>query len=280
MKKQAILSALVAALIIESASGQNQPPPTANIPTRALSSPGQNQPEPPKLTTFSLDFPGGTPGELVAAIEKAMGKPLNAIIPVDQFQVRLPPLKMSNVDVSQLFQALELTSMKTEAYVTGTTYSGGYGGGQQSYQQMRTSYGFRTPGAHSDESIWYFYMEKPNMPPLVSPIPKICRFYPLTSFLDRGMTVDDITTAIQTGWKMLGDKETPTISFHKETKLLIAVGEPGKLQTIDAVLEALKAPPVTITPDPFRGLMQPPTPALPATGTTPKPASQPKLESK
>jgi hypothetical protein len=41
---------------------------------------------------------------------------------------------------------------------------------------------------------------------------------------------------------MLGDKETPTISFHKETKLLIAVGEASKLDTIDAVLRALEPP--------------------------------------
>jgi hypothetical protein len=39
---------------------------------------------------------------------------------------------------------------------------------------------------------------------------------------------------------MLGEKETPTISFHKETKLLIAVGDATKLDTIDAVLRALE----------------------------------------
>jgi len=52
------------------------------------------------------------------------------------------------------------------------------------------------------------------------------------------MSVDDITTAIETGWKMLGETSPPTISFHKDTKLLIAVGEPSKLETIDAVLKA------------------------------------------
>jgi hypothetical protein len=56
------------------------------------------------------------------------------------------------------------------------------------------------------------------------------------------MTVDDITTAIQTGWKMLGENDTPTISFHKDTKLLIAVGEPSKLEMINAVLGALTLP--------------------------------------
>jgi hypothetical protein len=68
---------------------------------------------------------------------------------------------------------------------------------------------------------------------------KVCRFYSLAPYLDRHITVDDITTAIETGWKMLGDSAPANISFHKDTKLLIAVGEPSKLETIDAVLKAL-----------------------------------------
>ena len=71
---------------------------------------------------------------------------------------------------------------------------------------------------------------------------KVCRFYSLAPYLDRGLSVDDITTAIETGWKMLGETSHPTISFHKDTKLLIAVGEPSKLETIDAVLKALEPP--------------------------------------
>ncbi len=54
--------------------------------------------------------------------------------------------------------------------------------------------------------------------------------------------MDDITTAIQTGWEMQGDASPPRISFHKDTKLLIAVGKPDKLQIIDAVLSALTMP--------------------------------------
>ena len=68
--------------------------------------------------------------------------------------------------------------------------------------------------------------------------PKVCRFYQLTPYLET-YKVEDITTAIQTGWKMLGETNPPTISFHKDTKLLIAVGEPSKLQLIDSVLQQL-----------------------------------------
>ena len=40
--------------------------------------------------------------------------------------------------------------------------------------------------------------------------------------------MDDITTAIETGYKMLGEP-APVINFHKDTKLLIAVGELARL---------------------------------------------------
>ena len=178
------------------------------------------------LTKFNLDFPGGTPKELVAAIEKAMGKPLNAIVPDEFANTKLPALKMNSVNVGQLFEALEAASRKGE-FINGTYFP--------------LSYGFKTAGNLSGDSIWSFYVAKPQLPtPHQSP--KICRFYSLAPYMDRGLSVDDITTAIETGWKMLGDMAPPTISFHKDTKLLIAVGEDSKLETIDAALKALEPP--------------------------------------
>src|SRR5690606_32388061 len=109
-----------------------------------------------------------------------------------------------------------------------------------SYQQIKTSISFQTSGPVSDDSVWYFRgREKiPDLELLNSKQTptKTSRFYALAPYLEQGLKVEDITTAVQTAWKMLGEKETPNISFHKETKLLIAVGEPRKLETIDAVL--------------------------------------------
>jgi len=206
----------------------------------------------PSLTKFNLDFPGGTPKQLVAAIEKATGKPLNAIVSEEFASTKLPPLKMNGVDVSKLFKALEISSYKTAPYVTGT-YTDGSGATRSMYQQSMTSYGFRTEGPLSDDSVWYFRVDAPNLPP-ASP-EKASRFYSLAPYLDRGLTVDDITTAIETSWKMQGyGASQPKISFHKETKLLIAVGEPGKLETIDAVLTALNIPEKKPAIDPTTGL--------------------------
>jgi len=191
----------------------------------------------PTLTKFNLDFPGGTPAELVKAIEKATGKPLNAIIPDEDADIQLPALKMNDVVASQLFAALEAASRKTVMVNVG----------YNNYSQRQTAYGFKTPDNGTDNSIWYFYAEKPDLTPQPQPpLEKTCQFYSLEPYLNRGFTVDDITTAIQTGWKMSGDAPPPELNYHKETKLLIAFGTNAELETIIRVLQGLPASKVTI----------------------------------
>ena len=188
-----------------------------------------------QLTRFDLDFSGGTPADLVKAIETATGKSMNAIIPTDDADVQLPALKMNDVVVPRLFDALEAASRQTVAYQTsfGRSFNGG------SYSQMETDYGFKTTGNPvTDSSIWYFYANKPSLPPLVS-TEAVCKFYQLQPYLNHGFTVDDITTAIQTGWKMAGVTSPPELNYHKETNLLIAFGKPDDLATIQNVLDTL-----------------------------------------
>jgi len=215
-----------ALLAIPSARGQPaqqrpQPPPAS----------AQNAvPRNPDLVKFDLDFPGGTPRKLVEAIEKGSGKTLNAIVPDEFANLQLPSFKMKAVTVQELFQALHDASVKTVPHL--------YIDGRLEYENFE--YGFKTsepPVAISDNSIWYFYSQNP----LVQ-YPKTCRFYQLDPYLDR-FKVEDITTAIQTGWKMLDETNPPSISFHKDTKLLIAVGEQSKLRLIDSVLQQLQGKP-------------------------------------
>jgi hypothetical protein len=177
----------------------------------------------PELKRFDLNFPGGTPKELVEAIEKASGKPLNAIIPDELANMRLPALKMNVVTVPQLFEALGAATTKTQTYMY-----------QNQVSQQLTSYGFKTHRPYGDDEIWHFYYDRANPPQE----PKVCRFYQLGPYLDT-YKIEDITTAIETGWKMLGETERPEIKFHKDTKLLIAVGEPSKLVLIESVLAQL-----------------------------------------
>ena len=83
---------------------------TANAAFSQDKSTPATQPAPPALTRFDLDFPGGSPTELIAAIQKAMGRPLNAVIPAERANLKMPPLKMKGINVEELFQALVQTS--------------------------------------------------------------------------------------------------------------------------------------------------------------------------
>ena len=193
----------------------------------------------PSQTQFSLDFPGGTPRQLVKAIEKAMGKPLNVIINKDDENLELPSLTMNNVYLPQLFDAMEAASQKVVAVNNNPSASPGRGGfGAYSYSQFSSGYGFKSTDKNNDSSVWYFHVEKPSLPPVVS-TGRVCQYFSLAPYLSRGFTVDDITTAIQTGWKMSGETATPDLNYHKETKLLIAFGEPRQLSTITEVLNTL-----------------------------------------
>lgn len=236
-----------------------QPPERLANPARPLPAPGNpgqtGQSVKPELTRFDLDFLGGTPADLVKAIEHAEGRPLNAIIPEDCAKVPIPPLKMSGVTVPELFEALMRASMKSVNYVTGTYFGGINGQASSQYQTMSTSYGFRTEGTMTDNSVWYFFHNAPPAPPAepssLKPHHNICRFFQLAPFLEN-YKIDDITTAIETGWSMLDEQQAKSspgfggsgytvensqkLTFHKDTKLLIAVGEPEKVDMIDAVL--------------------------------------------
>jgi len=205
-----------------------------------MMAPSAGLPATEELTRFDLDFPGGPPVMLVEFISKAMNKPLNVIIPNELGDTALPALCMKQITVPQLFDALQTASRHTVSYVTGRNFPGG----NTSYQQMVESFGFRAAGNQSatinDHTIWCFFNEKATPPPTPSPVElrKVCRFYQLEPYLGV-YHIEDITTAIKTGWKMLGIDKGPEINFHQDTQLLIAVGQMEDLEIIDSVLKQL-----------------------------------------
>jgi hypothetical protein len=174
------------------------------------------------LPRFDLEFPGGTARELVNAITNATGKPLNAVIPDNDADWKvIPALSVKNVTVTELFGSFTPISKETK------TYSGGY--------QRTSSWGFQTEGVPNENSIWSFYSDEFSE----VEVPTICRFYQLGPYLEAGYKVEDITTAMETAWKMLGVNPQPDMKYHKDTKLLIAVGEEDKLKMIDDALAQL-----------------------------------------
>ena len=207
----ALCLALVASALATQ-TGYSQQPAAPSLPRATEGESG--------LQKFDLDFPGGSPRALVSAIEKATGKPLNAIVPQEFEKVEIPPMKFHGVTIPALFQALTMASQKTE---------------RLGDSLVNSAYSFQTQG-QGEDAIWYFHYEKPPRSP------EYCRFYQLGGDL-QNYSVQDITTAIQTGWKLLGVQSTPQLKFHPETKLLIAVGQVEQLRTIDSVLQELRKAP-------------------------------------
>src|SRR6266700_7997365 len=73
----ACLVGLAGAPVWAQAPSAPQPLPARPLPTQiSPGPPPPSRPEPPPgaLTKFDLDFPGGTPRELVGAIQKALGR--------------------------------------------------------------------------------------------------------------------------------------------------------------------------------------------------------------
>jgi hypothetical protein len=188
---------------------------------------GEKTATPPKvqLRRFDLDFPGGSPKDLVAELNKTLGGTLNVIIPVESDDVMIPPMRLSNVNVADVFQALGRASQKTVSFRVG-----------RDYQTASEAYLFTTEGMPTESSVWAFRAMRPNIPKL--PQDKAYRFYQLGSYLE-DLRIDDITTAIQTAEKMINMRNPPELKFHPETKLLIAVGSEEGFDLIDDVLRAL-----------------------------------------
>jgi hypothetical protein len=230
-----LLPTTVAALIaVQPAFGQavgqrSQRPAAVVAPPATIAAADANGFDSDNLARFDLDFPGGTAQELVNAIEKASGKPLNIVIALGAERTPLPPLKMRSVTVPELFRALQASSEQN-----GEHRAIKYGNSVHNENRF-LQYTFHTLDKPiRDESVWYFSSRSDQG------TVKACRFWQLGPYLEN-YTVDDITTAIQTGYKMLGEAP-PEISFHKDTKLLIAVGEDMSLGLINAALDQLQLP--------------------------------------
>ncbi len=171
---------------------------------------------------FDLDFPGGKPAELVAALQTATGCPINLMIPDPLVDLRLPALRLHQITIPQLFQSLSAASKQTI-----------YRGRNIGYYNIETEF-FTQDKTPNTASVWIM---RSNTPPIEPPT---TRLFPLAYYLQHGLTVDDITTAIRTAWEMRGDAQLPVIKFHQETQLLIGVGHPDQLAIIGDILEALQ----------------------------------------
>jgi hypothetical protein len=241
MKKYLLLSLVGAFLSCNRAFAQADAPPATPpldgyVLVKATNS----------LTKFDLDFPGGTPTDLVTAVEKATGKPLNAIIPDDCADLKISAISVKNVTVPQLFEVLMQASISNERITVLDPRDRSIGGNGSDVYVEATSYGFNTVGVPSENSIWYFHWDRGrDLEPWQILSSTVCKFYQMEPYLAAGYKVEDVTTAAETAWKMLGVTNMPAISYHQDTKILIVVGKQEQVDMVGDVLKQLSTTPKT-----------------------------------
>jgi hypothetical protein len=247
MKTHLFTSILVFLLSSTAVPGQTAAEPLSSravaAPQRGLA--GQAPEAPPsdnKLTRFDLDFPGGRPMDLVAAMEEALGRRVNVIIPTEFRDRGIPSFKVESVTVPALFQAIGQASRGRVTHVTGVADFGAPpGAGRRTqYQHVETSYGFRTVDPEpTDQSVWYFHVDEPPTPP-ATPTPRVVHFFNLSPYLESGFRVEDSTTAVETAWQLLGtDDVLADLRYHEDTKLLITAGTQEQREIVEQVLSEL-----------------------------------------
>lgn len=164
---------------------------------------------------FDLSFPGGTPKDLVDALARASGNPVNVIIPNEGKDVQIPPFQLAAVSTTEVLSSLNTPFMPKK------------GGGSMTYRFERTE----------DSSIWTMKIllsgSIPDPRQVVKPVS-------IARYLDN-YSIDDLSTAIHLAWEAAPeDSVKPSVKYHPETKLLIVSGSEGQIDLVMAVLGQLE----------------------------------------
>lgn len=222
---------LIGAAMLCSVRGQDNPIPGA--PRQPAPQAVAQEPEP----LIDLNFPGGTPAELVKAIREQAGVDVNVIIPTHAADTVLPPVDVKGVTPSQLFEALSRASSRSVSIKT-LQIDPKTGSVRPVMGRSLIAFGFR-PGAPNPNGkpVWSFYREG-GADDVGAVFLKMCSYYQLASYLDQ-YSIEDISTAIRSGWKYLEDQPEAKLSFHKETGLLIVYGSDEQQAIVSQVLQEL-----------------------------------------
>lgn len=225
------VAAVAVVTSISSSSLAQSPRPGIISAPRQIQVGGQNysvEPPPPELPRFDLDFPGGAPEDLIKTISRVQGAKVNAIIPDEHVDVKIPRLQLSHVTVPEVFTALlAANSVGTRYPISGFKSTG--------------------DGVITTNTIWTYFSD-PVYEASKSVNNQKLKVFSLSRHLgkpEQGLhSVEDIITAVQTGWKMQRITPNPELTYHPETKLLMVFGSDAALASITDVLRQLEPPAV------------------------------------
>ena len=215
--KTLILSTALITILASLAPAQTGAPPVRTIGLPPAVSAGNEAAD--AAPRFDLKFPGGKVQDFVVAVSKALGKPVNVIIPKTAEATPIPAVEVSRVTVAALFRALGTAS-----------------------QSPAGGFAFRTEETNSPDAMWTFSVVHPPEIPTAKPAtaPRAVRYFPVAEYLAH-FSIEDITKAIESGWDLQGEATAPRaeMRFHEETKLLIVAGTTAQMELIPQVLAGL-----------------------------------------
>lgn len=288
MRSSLLLCPLTALLLTGVVSVTHaQAPNPASVPV-VVGRPGHPPSQPPEDRGPQLDFSfHDLPlveviHQIQTEYQKTSGKHMNVMIPENLREVAATnriDVELKQITVPEVLDLLGMASRRqyrTESYRN----SSGQMVGAGSYG---TSYSFKRVSSNEGTLTFLFVGEYPPLPiataektviPEESTPPRMVHFFSLEPFLDR-FTVEDIITAVKTGWDLDGKKDRPTLKYHDETKLLVASGDSGQVEMIQLVLSNLgRQGPKPGRPIPPAAPSAPPgsAPTSPVPGVPPAPA--------
>lgn len=240
--KTVLLSTAAVALLVSSSFAQNLPgllPQPSRILSPNPAGGGDNTDD--EAARFDLKFSGGKVKEFVAAVAKALGKPVNVVIPEESEMTQIPAVEVSRVTVPSLFSALSNASQRQILVPTHAQSPRPSLTPNSSYQYQTVGFTFRTEETSSPDAVWTFLVTNPPQFLTQEPAtpPRIVQYFPVAEYLSH-FTVEDIITALESGWRLQGPAaEVATCRFHEETKLLIIAGTEAQMKLIPQVLEGL-----------------------------------------
>ncbi|MGF1448411.1 MAG: hypothetical protein ACFB20_03225 [Opitutales bacterium] len=218
----------------------------------------QSATQPKTEDRITMDFPGGTPAELIEAIDRALGRPINVILPEGSEKLRMPPVRVADADYGYVLQSIQHGEQ-----IALTTSRGGSPG------LTTRSITYRDVGYRWEQNrdVWVLRIHQVPMEPHVQQVQTVA----LGSYLER-YRIEDITTAIRLAWDnqpgpaSLADSPyvawTPpkpaSLHFHEETQLLVAVATPQEIALMQTTLEELNRQPWPIVQVTLLGAVEEP----------------------
>jgi hypothetical protein len=154
-----------------------------------------------KTETFDLVFSGGPPAKLVEAMEKARGQKLNVLLPPNLSGSAIPRMELRSVTVATVFTSLNQILVRDE---------------NMRWFQVDNVWILQSGSETRNSQVFY------------------------VGHLLSKFKVEDITTAIQTTWKLAGKDSKAELKYHEDTQLLIALANKSQLETVTEVLRELQ----------------------------------------